>query len=321
MTLTAPPRSDPQGPSMLPPDDEVGQSEYLYEAWRWIVNDIGTASVEGAQPDIRIPPDALSKFNKIGKSLLDDESMKVSWGGMSSNLTKESRRVLLRAANVRRREEEVHVRALVPEIDQDRSVFTLNRIEGGRVPARLDDTHRDTIMQMFNNYRESEGNRILVSGLGIYNRQGRLIRIEPVTDVVPLHPLDIPSQLYGLRRLKKGWFDGEGGPLSSQGLEWLSDSFERLYSGDLPLPYIYPTPEGEVEAEWPISPHEVSLTVDLRNRQGLWCVLNMDDGDDEIERRYDLTEDESWQSIEHELRSLLKLRVERQHSDPPASLP
>ena len=309
MTLTSPRRSAPQVTPMLPPEDEVGQIEYFREAWRMIVNDVGTASEEDAQGNIRIPPNALNKFNKIGKSLLDDETMKLSWGVESSNLTKESRLVLIRAANVRQREEEVSVRALVPEIDQDRRSFTLNRIEGGRVPARLDDTHLDTVMQMFNSYRESEGNRILVTGLGIYNRQGRLARIEPVTEVVPLHPLDVPSQLYDLRRLKRGWFDGEGKSLSTRGLAWLSDSFERLYPNDLPPPYIYPTPEGEVEAEWSISPYEVSLTVDLRKHQGLWCVLNMSDDYGEIERRYDLTEDGSWQSIEHELRFLLKLRV------------
>ncbi len=291
---------------MLPPEDEYAHAEYFHEAWRWIVDEIGNASLEGTQPDIRLPADALSKFNKIGKSLLDDEVMKISSGGVSSNLTKQSRQVLIRSANANRRVEEVSIRALVPEIDQDRRSFILNRIEGGRVHAQLDDTHRDTIMRMFNNYREPEDNRILVSGWGLYNRKGRLVRIEPVIDVVPLHPLDIPSQIHDLRRLKKGWFDGEGKTVSPSGLMWLANSFERLYPDKLPLPYIYPTPEGEVQVEWPIAPYEVSLTVDLHNRRGLWCVLNMDDDDDEAEQQYDLTEDQSWWSIEQKLRSLIE---------------
>ena len=82
-------------------DADFGLSRYLYEAWDWIVRDIEEASSDSAE--IRIPQNALTRFDTIGKNLLEDEAMEISSNGASASLTQGSRRVLLKAANARRR--------------------------------------------------------------------------------------------------------------------------------------------------------------------------------------------------------------------------
>ena len=100
-------------------------------------------------------------------------------------------------------------------------------------------------------------------------------------------PLDVAAQLADLARLEDGWLDGEGCAPDRDGLAWLADRFERCWPRDLPLPYLYPTPEGGVLAEWSLPPYEASLEVDLGARTGEWHALNLETGTDET-RIYDL---------------------------------
>ncbi len=114
-------------------------------------------------------------------------------------------------------------------------------------------------------------------------------------------PQDVMEQLDDLRRLKDGWADGIQNPSdwgggygkspSHDGLDWLADIFAREYPDDLPLPRIYPTPEGGAQMEWRLGWYDISLEVDFEDRVGEWNwvdlnsrdegenTLNMDDPD------------------------------------------
>lgn len=64
-------------------------------------------------------------------------------------------------------------------------------------------------------------------------------------------PTAIDLQIQSLRGLGPGWFDAESSPLSDEGLTWLSSLLVPFLPGfELPTPYLYPTPEGHVRAEW-----------------------------------------------------------------------
>lgn len=89
-------------------------------------------------------------------------------------------------------------------------------------------------------------------------------------------PLDVAAQLADLARLEDGWLDGEGRALDREALAWLADRFERCWPRDLPSPYLFPTPDGGVLAEWSFPPCEASLDVDLNARTGEWHALNLE---------------------------------------------
>ena len=130
-------------------------------------------------------------------------------------------------------------------------------------------------------------------------------------------PPDIGHQLERLRDLKDGWADGmqpaggwgegHGKAPSREGLDWLLEQFTRHYPQHAPRPYIYPTPEGGVQAEWSLGPNEVSLEVDLAGRTAEWHCLNLQTNLSS-ERRMALDLVDSWQWIADEVRRLESMR-------------
>ena len=127
--------------------------------------------------------------------------------------------------------------------------------------------------------------------------------LDPLDDIALLDPLDVPAQLSELREMEDGWLDGEGVAPSHELLDWLSDRFDPWDPDQLALPHVYPTPDGGVQAEWSISGHEISLSVDPATREGTWHVLDMGT-DSEEERTLDLTDDRAWTWVAEQIHSL-----------------
>ncbi len=126
-------------------------------------------------------------------------------------------------------------------------------------------------------------------------------------------PLDVSSQLAGLRNLKDGWADGiqpasrwgegYGKAPTAQGLDWLAGTFGERYADDLPRPYVYPTPEGGVSLEWSIGRNEASLEIDLSKHSAEWHCLNLRTGCSS-EWVFDLDDDEDWECLASKIRQL-----------------
>lgn len=97
-----------------------------------------------------------------------------------------------------------------------------------------------------------------------------------------------------LKKLKYGWLDGIGKPLDSSSLDWLSNKFQQNYPDDkLPLPHFYPTPEGNIQAEWSINGWESSLEIDMIKHQGEWHSLMLTT-EEEINHILNLEKSEDW---------------------------
>lgn len=116
-------------------------------------------------------------------------------------------------------------------------------------------------------------------------------------------PPDFSSRLDEFRAIQDGWLDGDGKAPSLHGIDWLSSSLKRYYSSDLPLPYIYPTPEGGVSLEWSLGSHRASLEIDLDTREAEWHCLNLST-DDSCEQDLQLDIPQGWEWLAGELRLL-----------------
>ena len=111
---------------------------------------------------------------------------------------------------------------------------------------------------------------------------------------VPLTFLkDIGAQVDDLRLVEDGWLEGGGRAPAGTGLDWLLDVFDQHYPDEAPLPHLYPTETGGVQAEWSLGSREVTLEVDLETHDGEWHVLDMQSGDMQ-ERVLDYGSDEAW---------------------------
>jgi hypothetical protein len=276
--------------------------EYFEQAREAIVQAIEAA--EQNRQVTSLPEKCLGYFDRIGRSLLEEEAIEFSTPSRSApaRLTRETRRRLLVSSRVRELTEDVTLRGLIPEADQDAMTFTLQLFDGHKIPGPMPDQHLDTIIEAFKDYRH--GARVLLQGIGKYNRQNRLLRLESVQHIALLAPLDISARLDELRELKDGWFEGKGVAPSPDGLNWLAALFDRVFPDDLPLPYLYPTAEGGIQAEWSISSKELSLEVDLSAHRGAWHWLDLDTDEDDS-RELDLNDAAAFEWIIAEIRGMV----------------
>ena len=109
-----------------------------------------------------------------------------------------------------------------------------------------------------------------------------------------LDSLDVASQLGELRDMEDGWLDGEGQAPPRHLIDWLAGSFKSHYPDDAEPPYLYPTVEGGVQAEWSLGSHEVSLRFHPDDRTGDWHDLALDT-DREETRQLDLEQARDWE--------------------------
>jgi hypothetical protein len=251
-----------------------------------------------------LPDSLLGYFDRLGRSLRDGESIEFRPTDTErpARLTKATRRKLVLASSqVKELTEDVTLRGRVPQADQDKMTFIVQLINGTRVPASVGTEHIDTVIEAFNGYRS--GVRIALQGIGRYNRLERLQGIDAVQHISLLDSNDIDARLDELRALRAGWLDGLGEALRSSGVDWLGNAFQRYYPDHLPLPFLYPTVEGGVQAEWSLPPHEVSITVSLETRRGEWHSLNLDD-DTEGSQEVDLESADGWAWLSSEIARL-----------------
>jgi hypothetical protein len=129
--------------------------------------------------------------------------------------------------------------------------------------------------------------------------EGTVVEVTPVDESTP-HPLDIRARLYELRALPDGWLEGKGISPSPAGLDWLAAAFEQRFAAKLRQPYLYPTAEGGIQAEWSMNPWEISLEIDLAAHTGHWHCLNLQTGNDES-RQLDLNSLDSWRWLEERI--------------------
>lgn len=117
--------------------------------------------------------------------------------------------------------------------------------------------------------------------------------LEERGDITLLPERDIGARLDELRHLEAGWFDGKGVALAGTRLDWLAHQFDALYAKELELPFLYPTLEGGVQAEWSIGDQEITLEMDLAKQTAEWHRLDIVSEKDEF-RELNLNEVDDW---------------------------
>jgi hypothetical protein len=267
---------------------------YFEQARAAIIGAIG-AVAENQPVTAFLPEKALAYFDRFGRSLREGEAIEFpapNPGDRPARLTKEVRRKLLLASSeVKELTEEIQIRGAIHEANLWTMSFEIMLADGSVIPAPIASQHLDSILEAFHGFRQ--GVKVLLQGVGKYNRLERLQAIDSVEHLTLLDPQDIPARLEELKMLKDGWLDGRGSAPSAVGLDWLANVFEGRYSEDLPLPYVYPVAEGGVQLEWSLQRQEASLEIDLEQKRGEWHVLDLNTGQEES-KQLNLAEETAW---------------------------
>ena len=109
----------------------------------------------------------------------------------------------------------------------------------------------------------SSGARIQIKGTDRFLRGGKSLEAKCDDTIAPFNPLDVTARLNELSRLEDGWLDGEGKALPIDGIKWLTECFDLYFLSGLQSPYLFPTEDGGICAEWSLVPLSVSLEIDL----------------------------------------------------------
>lgn len=244
-----------------------------------------------------LTPSVAAKFASFGRTLKDDEAVILAPPGqrIGPEYNRHIRRRIL-IAGKGTYEEDVDLVGVVREADADQDSFEIRLGDDRRVPVRASPAVLSQVLRSFQ--RESA---IRVSGLGVYDPEGKLLRVSQTNDVSAAEEGDVASgrpgcripvleQVDSLKGLQDGWLDGEGRAFSDEALAWSSRLLDSIVNGfELATPHIYPTPEGSVRAEWSRPLWEISAELDWSRKSSEVRAVRLD-ADEMIERSFALGE-------------------------------
>jgi hypothetical protein len=107
---------------------------------------------------------------------------------------------------------------------------------------------------------------------------------------------EIVSRIEELSRLEDGWLEGEAKALNKPGLDNFKKMFQMYYDPSLPLPFLFPTELGGIEAEWSFNDHEISIEIDLESNHAFYHEWNIID-DLDYTAEINLAESDGWEKL------------------------
>jgi hypothetical protein len=271
----------------LPPD--------LYERARDALEEtIASASANEQLPNW-VGPELLAQFGLLGRTLEEDDVMVIgAERGRGAAYTRRVRQTLLRRAHASY-EDVVDLVGEVRVADKDRDSFTLRLPDGRRVTV-----HAPALFFPLALRSIERASPVRVRGLGLFDAEGILQRVNQTTDVSLAEEGDeilarrgctipITEQIEGLLALPSGWFDGEGTAFERGPAERVGALLVTLVDGfRLPNPFVYPTPDGLIRAEWSRPGWEVAVEFDPHANRADAFASNLTD-DEVRERSEDFT--------------------------------
>ena len=120
-------------------------------------------------------------------------------------------------------------------------------------------------------------------------------------------PLNIFAQIESMRSLEDGWLDGDGKAPPFKALERFAQMFDSYWDDSLPLPCIYPTYEGGIQAEWQIGRCAISLEVELPSQKSYFHQIHLDTEED-FDIDLDLTDCIGWETLRKVLNNVMEDR-------------
>lgn len=227
-------------------------------------------------PPPSLPDSAWPYVEKFGRGLHPDESIHMAAPGSGKvQLTREIRRqLLLSRSGSKPLTEEVEVVAKVVDVRPRDQLMPIELKDGRVIPCMINDQQVAELGPM---RVDDFGVRwVLIRGIGLLDGSQQLVRVEGADSIELLDPLDPIVQLEQLRRLAAGWLDGQGVPPSVHLLDQIGAWLETHLRGEQPVPRLYPTPEGGVEAEWLLGRLDLSIEFDPEHNTVQWHAMDLD---------------------------------------------
>ncbi|XYH95403.1 hypothetical protein ACMHYB_47620 [Sorangium sp. So ce1128] len=271
-----------------PKDVEILTRTFFTRA-RDVVSDAINAAASGEH--VRLPDHVLRAFNDFGKGLLDDEYISISRPGAQDGVryNREIRTRILRATK-QNFEDQIAVSGKIFAANLKKKTFQIRLDSGETIDGKFSLENKSKIAKAFDPH---DATMVKIEGTGEFTPDGELRKILAIDDLivvrgprgVDINMLQIDSQTENLL-LPQDLGDAGTVTLDPDGVAWLNDILHNLTDeAQVPLPYLYATPDAEVSAEWTFGPWEVIATFSLESRSAALLAVNTTTGksaDDEV---------------------------------------
>jgi hypothetical protein len=167
-------------------------------------------------------------------------------------------------------EDDVDLVGQIREADRDKGGFEFTTDDGRRIPVNPTPLFFDVAVRHL-----AENDHVRLRGTGLFDASGALQRVTNTLDLIDVGaneavsgcPTSVNEQIKSLAALEDGWFDQTATKYDETQLAWLESLISAVVSVfSIPTPYIYPTPEGVIRAEWSVPNTEVIATIDVATR-------------------------------------------------------
>jgi hypothetical protein len=250
--------------------------------------------VEGSSIDNLFPNALLSYFDQFGRSLRENERIEFVANRDSPVVydTRVRKTLVLRTASEYRTEEQL--RGAISELNAENNTLTFKFIDGRKVAGTYVREVKEQAITALYGFGES---LVLIDGVVVRDQSDRPKVIEDISRIEFLDPLDVPARIEELALLRDGWLDGEGIVPSKAALAWFGIAWSAHWPDDLPLPYLYPTPTGGLQAEWSSDAVSTLVEIDPASQAANLLVIRNGTGDIEHEGVLDLGKPEGWNTL------------------------
>lgn len=250
-----------------------GQPQYpdFDDARDYIDDLIDSVGSTGRVPQ-EFPVELAGFFNSFGQSLHEDEFIELGFGG-----AKPVRYDTLIRKKIVLSRETTYENSVDAQFVLNGGVVAQGAIHVLDVNGVGFDFQPSTEFEFGKAYNRASENVRLV-GTGLYDKNERLRRLLSVnviyTEGGATQPFE--SRLEEIRATPAGWYDEENPAPSPSAIEAMRRLLADVSMQPVPLPHLYPLPNGGIAAEWTIGPWEASAEVDETGSQVTLNAVNTD---------------------------------------------
>jgi hypothetical protein len=242
--------------------EDASSAHLCFSQARDLINDSIEAAADNKVLPAAFPGHLLSYFNRFGRTLKPDEAIEMQVGRAQRSVRYSGivrRRLVLQSA--KRVEAPIDMVGIVTECNGTEYTFTLQVSGSAPIRAPYQEAMEQVLIQAFKHRAEQW--QVRVTGVGIYNNLDELLKITDTTHVELAESpelLGMRSRLAAMAELAPNWFEsGSIAPPAALIAKATNALVELVEEHDLPVPHVYPIPDGGIQAEWDTVAHSVEL--------------------------------------------------------------
>jgi hypothetical protein len=278
--------------------DRLPLSDLFDRAFMCVQSAIIAVNLGNAVPD-DFPREYLGYFNRFGSSLREGE--RIEWTSPNQDapvVYDRTMRKKLVLTGAKSYQAAADLRGWITEVNAEKNSYTIKVIGGPKLLGTYPRELANRVLAALGEFQRDkyQSSKVLVRGLADYDLNDQAVRVAETQHIELLDPNDVVARCEELAQLRDGWLDGEGKAPTKAGLHSFLAAWNGADTEALPLPFIYPTPEGGVQMEWTHGGWEISAEVELNSLKAELVAVNVvtrDTRDEEVS----LNSVEGWSSL------------------------